>query len=59
LSCRTAHVCHIAGFFYPKWQANRAARMITTSASNPYVRCQVWRASVVGSWFRSLVQNLG
>src|SRR5947208_4980062 len=34
LSCRTAHLCHIAGFFYPKWQANRAAQMITTSASN-------------------------
>jgi hypothetical protein len=34
LSRRTAPVCHIAGFIYPKWQANCAARMITTSASN-------------------------
>ena len=33
LSLRTAHVCHIAGFLYPKWEGNHAARMITTSAS--------------------------
>ena len=29
-----AHVCHIAGFIYPKWQPKRATRMIATSASN-------------------------
>jgi hypothetical protein len=34
LSCRAAPVCHIAGFIYPKWHANRAARMIATSAPN-------------------------
>jgi hypothetical protein len=32
--CPVGLVCHIAGFIYPKWQANRAPRMIATSASN-------------------------